>query len=86
MLPVRIFLIQRMNNGLKVCRIVEKIGLAGIYQQCFYVVLPDILGIGVLNIQEIVVFDLLLVTSVSFSDVLLQFMYWCVQIDQDIRL
>lgn len=86
MLPVVVFLVERIHDGFQMQFIVDEIGLGSIYKQRFDVVLFDVLGVGFLQGEEIIVGDVLLVTAVAFADVFLQFVDRRMQIDQDLWL
>jgi hypothetical protein len=73
MLPIPIFFFKRLQDGIKVFGIAGEIGIAGVNKQRFHVVLFDLMGIGLLNIVEIIVLDILLVRPIPFFDVFLQF-------------
>lgn len=84
-LPIVIILFQGINDGLKVFGVAKKISIACIHHNGFDIVLPDIVGVGLLDIEQVIIRDLLLIRAVSFSDIFLQFVDRCVQIDQQFR-
>ena len=86
MLPVLIILIQCIKNHLQVRFIVQEIGIAGIYEKGFDIMLLDIMRIGFLDIEEIIIRDILFVGAVSFFNIHLQLRYRRMQVNQDIRL
>lgn len=86
MLPVVVFLIQRIEDDLQVLFIAQEIGIAGIYKQGFDIVLLDIVGIGFLDIEQIIIRDILLIRPVPLFDIGLQPGYRCMQVYQDIWL
>ena len=53
-------------------RIPKKIGITGIDEQCFQIMLPYIMGIRFLQPEKIIVRDIQLIGPVSFPDVFLQ--------------
>ena len=73
MLPIPIFFFKCIQDGVKVFGITYKICIAGVNKQRFHVVLFDVMRIGLLNIIEIIVLDILLIRTVPFLDVFLQF-------------
>jgi len=76
MLPVFIIFSQRINNGLQVFFITYKISITRINKNCFYIMLFDIVSIGLLYIEKIFIGNILFKSSFSFFNVLLQFIYW----------
>ena len=86
MLPALILFFQRICNYLEVFFIAQEIGIAGIYKQRFYVVLFYIIGIGLLYIEKLLILYSLLIRTISFFNILLQFLHRRMQVDQYIRL
>ena len=78
MLPFSIFLIQRLNNGLNMLLIIQKIGIGGIYDEGFDVVLPNVMCISFLDAKQVFIRDLLLVRPGPLADVFLQAVDRCV--------
>jgi hypothetical protein len=76
MLPILIFFFKGIQDGVQVLWIADEISIAGINKQRFHVVLFDVMRIGLLDIVEIIVLDILFVRPVSFFDVFLQFAHW----------
>lgn len=65
-MPRFIIFFQCFCYNLQVAVIVEEIGIACIYQQCFYGVLLYVGTIGLLNIVQVIVAYILLIRSVAF--------------------
>src|SRR6187200_1324779 len=66
--------------------VVQEIGIAGINKQRFYIMLFDILCIGFLEIEQVLIRNRLLVTAVPFFYVLLQLAYRSMQVNKNIWL
>ena len=64
----------------------QEVGIGGIYEKCFDVVLPDIAGIGFLQSEKIIVRNRLFINPVPFPDIFLKLTHRCVQIDEEVRL
>src|SRR5690242_4760855 len=86
MLPVIIIFFKRITDHLQMFFIAEKICIAGINKQCFYIVLAYIIRIGFLDIEKIVIRYILLISTVAFFDVCLKLCYGRMEIDQYFRL
>src|SRR5688572_13702154 len=86
MLPVFIVFSQRINNGLQVFFITYKISIARINKNCFYIMLFDIMGICFLYAEEILIRNILFKSSFSFFNVLLQFIHWRVEVNDNVGL
>ena len=65
MLPLIIILVKRIDDHLKVFGIAQEIGIAGIDEQGFYVMLFYIVRIGLLNIQQVFVGNMLFVRTIA---------------------
>ena len=74
--------IQRLDDCLQMRVIINEVSMAYIYKQCFCALLTNVIGIGVLNIGKIFIWDILLVGSVSFFDIGLLLFYGRVKINQ----
>ena len=66
--------------------IVQKICIARIHKQRFEGMLSDVIGIGLLYVEKIIIGDVLLISPVPLSDVLLKPVYRRVQIYKQVRL
>ena len=86
MLAIRIFFVQRIGDHLKMFFITKEISVGSIHKQCFHIVLPDIMRIGFLNAEQIVVRDSLFIRTVPFFDILLQLIHRRVKVNEDLRL
>lgn len=75
-----------VEDDLQMSGVVEEIGVADVYEEGVDIVLPDVVGIGFLNVEEIIVRDGLFVGAVTFADIGLQLAYGCVEVDEDIGL
>ncbi len=82
MLPGVIILLQRVEHNLHVAFIARKIGIGSIDEYCFQIVLPDVAGIGILQVKKILVGYGLLVGALTSANVFLQFFDGCMQVDQ----
>ena len=71
MLTIFIFLIQCFKNSVKMFGVSYEISIGSIHEKRFDIVLLDILRIGLLQIEQVIVGNRLLITSVSFLDVFL---------------
>ena len=79
-------LFQGIQDHLQMLFIPQEIGIADVHEYGLDIVLPDIMGIGLLDIEQVFVRDGLFVGPVPFSDILLQLAHGCMEIDQDIGL
>src|SRR5215203_5357736 len=70
MLPIGIFFAQGLDNGLQVPLVGEEVGIGGIYEEGLHVVLPDVVGIRLLDGKKVVVRDIELVGAVALANVL----------------
>ena len=69
MLPVIIIFFQCGDDHLQVFFIGKKIGIARIHKKGFDIMLFDIVRIGFLQIEQVFVGDLLLVSSLAFFNI-----------------
>lgn len=67
-------------------RPVQEIGIGSIHDQGLKIMLSDIMRVGFLNGEQVIVRNALFVGPVAFPDIGLQSVYRCMQIDKDIRL
>ena len=86
MLSFGIIFIQSIQYGFKMLGITQEVGIGGVNKNGFQVVLPDIMGIGFLDAKEVIVWYFLFVGPVAFPDVLLEFVYRRMKVDQQFRL
>ena len=86
MLSVIVIFFERIQDYLEVFFIIDEIGIAGIHEQGLDIVLLDIMRVGFLQIEQVIITDILFVGAVALADIRLQFGDRCMQIDQDIRL
>jgi hypothetical protein len=86
MLSLGIISVERINNGIEMFFITEKVGIGNIHENGAYVVLFNIMRIGLLYVEQIIVRDLLFVAAVTFADIFLQPVHRCVEINNNIRL
>src|SRR5260221_7002566 len=77
---------QRIQDHPEMFFIPQKIGVAYIHENSPDIVLTDIVGIGLLYIEQVSVRDRLFVRTISLSDILLQFTYRGMEINEDIRM
>jgi hypothetical protein len=78
--------IQCADDRLQVPFIPKEVSPGRIHEQCLHIVLPDVVGIGLLDIRQVFVGNGLLVRSVPLSDILLKPRHRRMQVDKDIRL
>lgn len=78
--------LQCVEDDLQMCGVVEEVGVADIHDEGPDIVLADVMGIGFLDAEEIIVRDALFVWAVPFTDIGLQLAYRSVEIDKDIGL
>ena len=71
MLSMVIVFFQCVNNGLQMFWIAKKVRIARIHKNGFNVVLADIMGIGLLNVEQVIIGNFLLIRAVAPADVLL---------------
>ena len=64
----------------------QEIGAADVYEYGLDIMLPDIMCISLLDIEQVFVADGLFIGPVPFFDILLQFAHGSMEIDQDIGL
>lgn len=86
MLALRIFLVECGDDCLQLLFTVQEIGIGAVHHQGLDVVLSDILGIGFLQAEQIVVGNLLFIGAVPFFDVFLKPVYRRMQVDQQVGL
>ena len=86
MLAGLIFLIEGIKDHLQVFFIIEKISIARIYKQRLDMMLLDIIGIGLLDVEQVFIRYVLFITPVPFFDVCLESCDWSMKIDEDVRL
>ena len=86
MLPLRVILVQRINNYLQVFFIAQEIGIGGIHKKRFHIVLSDVVRIGFLYAKEVIVGDALFVGPVPLFNILLQLLHRRMQVDQQFWL
>ena len=86
MLAWFIIVAECINDHLQVFGIAQKIRIASVYDECFDIVLFDVLSISLLYVEQVLVGDRLFIGPVTLADVLLQFAYRRVQVDKNIRL
>ena len=75
MLAVFVLFVECIDNTVQMLFVAQKIGIAGIYKQRFNIVLFNVIGIGFLNVEQVLVGDGLFVHAVALSDILLQTAY-----------
>jgi hypothetical protein len=78
--------VQGIQDHLQVFFVAKKIGIAYIDKNGAGIVLPDIIGISLLDAEQVFIRDSLLIGPVPFPDILLQFTYRRMKINEDIRL
>ncbi len=69
MLPFPRIALQRIEDDLQMSRVVEEVGVADVHEERADIVLPDIVGIGFLDAEQIIVRDGLFVGAVAFADI-----------------
>ena len=86
MLSWFILFFQSIQDGLEMFFISQKVGIRGVYEQCFNIMLPDIAGIGFLETEKIIIRNGLFIKAVPLADIFLQLAHRRVQINQQVRL
>ena len=86
MLSLIVITFQCFNNGFQVSLIAQEIGIGGIYKQSFYIMVFDIICIGFLYVEEILVRYLLFIRPVTFFDIGLQFTNRSMQLNNKVGL
>ena len=86
MLSFGVIFFQRIQYGFEMLGITQEVGIGGINKNGLQVVLPDIVRIGFLDAEEVIVRDFLFVGPVAFPDVLLELVYRRMKIDEQFRL
>ena len=77
---------QGIQHHPEVPLVTQEVGVAHIYKDSTDIVLPDIMSIGLLDIEQIFVGNGLFIGAVPFADVFLQLADGGMQLDKDIRL
>ena len=72
MLTFIIIFFQCINDGCQVLLIAQEICMAGIDDNGLKVMLLNVVRIGLLDIKEIFIWNILLIGSLSFPDIVLQ--------------
>ena len=86
MLAVIVFLFKRVQNDLDMFVVAQEIRVAGIDHQGFYIVLFDVLRVGKLQVEQVVIGYGLFIRTVAFFDILLKLFYRYMQVDEDVGL
>lgn len=86
MLARFVVFVQRIEDYLEMLLITQEIGIACVNEKCFDIMLSDIIRIGLLNIEKVLIRDRLLVRTISLFDVQLQFINGCMQVNNNIGL
>ena len=86
MLTRFVIFVQRIENNPKVLFISQEVCIGCVNKKRLDVVLTDIIGVGFLDIEKILVFYGLFIGAVSFPDILLQFTYRRMQINDNVGL
>lgn len=86
MLAFRVVFIQGIYNGLQVLLVGEEIGIGSINKKGLQVVLLDVMGVGFLYREQVVVRDVELVRAVALPDVLLQLAHRGMQVNDQFGL
>lgn len=84
MLSVLYFFIQRIYYYLQVFGISKKIGITCINEYSSDIVLFDIACVGFLQVEQVFIRNVLFIWSVSFANILLQFLNGGMQVDNNI--
>lgn len=69
MLTFPVIFPQGFNDHLEMFFIAKKVGIGSIYKKRFDIMLFDVMGIGFLDAEQVIVGDILLVGTVSFFDI-----------------
>ena len=77
---------ERIEDDLQMSGVVKEVGVAYVHDERVDIVLPDIVRVGFLNVEEIIIRNALFVGPVTFADIGLQLAYRCVEIDEDVGL
>ena len=86
MLSLLILFVQRIYHHLQVLFIPEEVGIGGINKNCFQIMLPDIVRICFLDVEQVFIRDVLFIGTFPFAYVLLQLAHRRMQVDNDIGL
>jgi len=86
MLSMIIIFFQSIDDHLQMFFITEEIGIWGIDEKCFDIMVFYVMGVGLLDIEKIFVRYVLLISPVPFPDIFLQTAYRRMQVNEQIRL
>src|SRR6202161_280254 len=70
---------ERVEDDLQMSGVVEEVGVADVYDERADIVLADIVRVGFLDVEEIIIGNALFVGPVTFADIGLQLAYRCVE-------
>jgi hypothetical protein len=86
MLAALIVAFQCVEDGLQVFLVAEEVRVRGVHEERLYIMLPDVLGIGLLYAEQVFLGDILFIGSFALADVLQQIMHGGVEVDEQVRL
>ena len=86
MLPRGPIAVQRLYNSIEVFIVTKEIRMFGIHDKCGDVVLADIIRISLLDIKQVMVTDIFFIVPVPLPDIFLEFIYGCMEVNQNIGL
>ena len=81
MLPFLVIFFQCIQHYLQMFFIAQEVGIGSIYEKGLDVVLPYVMRISLLNVEQVFIRNVLLIRAVALADVLLQLAYRRVQVD-----
>ena len=71
MLSLFVVIFQCINNNFQMLFIAEKIGVRCINEKRFYIMVFDVMCVGLLNIEQVFIRDILFVGPIPFFNILL---------------
>ena len=86
MLPFPGVPLECVENDLQMGGVVEEVRVTDVDEEGSDIVLPDVVCIGFLDVEQVVVGNGLFVGAVAFADIGLQLAYGCMEVDEDIGL
>lgn len=86
MLPSFIFFSQCFNDHLEMFFIAQKIGIGSIHKKRFDIMLFDVMGIGFLDAEQVIVRDILFIGTIPFFDIGLQAVDRRMQVNEQVWL
>ena len=86
MLTILIIVFQCINDNFQLLFIPQEISIRSINEECFNIMLFDIVGVGLLQVKQVFVGYGLFIDSLSFLYVFLEFLHRGMKVNQQVRL